>query len=125
MRTSRRRPTLSTESRSSDSPLPIQNDTSPDDATALDDDPQRSLRHDRISAVDHDRLPGDEVVVGDEANDGLRDVVGSRHAAERGAVGTAVHQALIVGAERGLHPPAFQPAGRDGIDAILRTYEAR
>src|SRR5881409_1599178 len=122
MRTSRRRPTPSTESRSSDSPLPIQNDNSADDGTALDDHSQRSLRDDRVPAVDHNGLPRDEVVVGDEADDGLRDVVGGRHTTERRAVGASVHQAVVVGAERGLHPPAFHPAG---ATALTRTFGAR
>src|SRR5437899_9827362 len=82
-----------------------------------------SSRDDRLPAVDHHRLPGDEVVIGDEANDGLRDVVGGRHTAERGAVGAAIHQAVIVGAQRGLHPAALAPARRYGVEvSFLRPH---
>src|SRR5438128_1780779 len=85
----------------------------------------RVLHHDRIPAVDDDGLAGDEVVVGDEAHDGLRHVVGRRDAAERRALGAALHQAIVVGAKRGLHPPSFHPARRDGVDAHLGREDAR
>src|SRR5712692_10008519 len=75
-----------------------------------------SLRHDRVAAVDDDRLAGDEVVVGDQAHDGQRDVVGLGDTTERRALGAALHQAIVVGAERGLHPPALHPTRCDRVD---------
>src|SRR5713226_8618800 len=63
------------------------------------------LRDDRIPAVDDDGLPRDEVVVGDQANDGLRNVVGRRNTTERRPLGAALHQTIVVGTERGVHPP--------------------
>src|SRR5262249_17277267 len=68
------------------------------------------LRGRGVTAVDDDRLAGDERVRGDQREDRLRYVLFGDIPLHRRPGGAAFHQALVVVAQRPLHPLARDPA---------------
>src|SRR5438874_9868526 len=74
-----------------------------------------------VATVDDDDFAGDEAVRLDEAHHGLGDVVGGDDALERRALRALAHQVLVFVLQHALHPVAFHPARRDGVDADLRS----
>ena len=79
------------------------------------------MRRAREAAVHGDDLAGDEAVVDDQGQHGLRNVLRRHTAFERRVAGAACHQPFVVTAERSLHPIALHPTRRNAIHPDVRA----